>query len=199
MQAAEFRQESIARPPLPSASPLSNSNAQQKQAHFDPAILDNEWKVKARNKKSIRVASAKTCRRLGPPSYKSSAAFQPSRLLGQYSDLEQSQNPNQRHPTLSPQTLVQISTQRPIVPSQIRLNRMMSAQSPLQRQASSSSTRETSFRITESAHVPLGAPNTPSHPGQRIPPTPSPARLPTPDLVEIDVEAANVYMASSWK
>ncbi|KAK2625437.1 hypothetical protein QTJ16_004749 [Diplocarpon rosae] len=186
MQAADFKQESVAGPPLPSVSP-KNSESQQKKVQFDPTVLRNGWKMNSRTKKPFQIASAKISTEFNLPSSNLlGSVFQPSLLLGQYSELEEPPIVGQRRPILYSQTVVKNPTQEPIGPTTSRLTKKAFAQTPVKRPASSSPKGDTSSRAAKSARVPPEVPDAPANPAQRSALTPRPARLPTPDVIEIN-------------
>lgn len=206
MQAAVPMTETLSGP---SRRPTSLEDCQekhQKKVRFDSTAIDNEYKMRSRQRKthliatatsfqnfvifpsspsSANGAAANTSKRINSPSVRSLPAgsrFHETKgsVLGAdvwcSVQLQEDFYPQSQNPLSVP--LPRTEPRQPITmnSSTYRTSAKRSAKSPARRHRRSLS------------HVPPSVPDAPSSWNQKPPPAPRPARLPTPDLMDIDGE-----------
>lgn len=181
----------------------------QKKVRFDATAVDNEHKMRPRQKRTSSATIAAFSRKsevmqsswyprdqvqsvsrkpYSPASWPLSTELRPqeARRLDRASNSRYSAQPSW---TLYP--LTQNQARAPLPGPEPRERTMISTSSSrtfAKASANSAVKRDKASHVRNASHVPPRVPDAPSRPNQRPPPAPRPSRLPTPDLMDVDGE-----------
>jgi len=211
MQAAVLSSERLSGP-WPASHFLEDSrqSRNQKKVRFDATAVDNEYKMRPRQKRPSPIGTAAFSRdfEILPSSWSSAADSGPSVSRKTYSPapwplstefrsqearkLDLAANP--RYPAQASWTLYPLTQNRartPLPGLEPRIPTMTSTSGSrtfAKGSANSAVKRDKASHVRNASHVPPRVPDAPSWPNQRPPPAPRPSRLPTPDLMDVDGE-----------
>ncbi|PVH69579.1 hypothetical protein DL98DRAFT_522100 [Cadophora sp. DSE1049] len=209
MQAAVSSSERLSGP-SPQFLEDSRQSKSQKKVRFDSTAVDNEYKMRSRQKKtsSIAIAAFSQKSEIFPSSWSSAGEAAPnvSRKINSpaawsLSTAVRPQEARRQDRAIDPLYSAQPPwTFYPMHQTQARasLPRIEARESAMtgtavyrpsaNRSANSAVKRDKAPRGRSASHVPPKVPDAPSKPSQRPPPAPRPSRLPTPDLMDIGGE-----------
>ncbi|KAH7403155.1 hypothetical protein BKA64DRAFT_706659 [Cadophora sp. MPI-SDFR-AT-0126] len=211
MQAAGSSSERTSGPLLaPQLLGDTRQSQSQKKVHFDSTAVDNEYKMKSRQKRtsSISIAAFSQRTEIFPSSWTSTGEGAPnvsrtnnspatwslSTPIRPQKSRRQDRGNGQLYPAQPPRTFYPLTHNQ----AQASLHRVEVRESAMpttsayrasaKRSANSAAKREWGPRGKSASHVPPKVPEAPSRQSQRPPPAPRPSRLPTPDLMDLGCE-----------